>query len=141
VRLPIAILAASMLSTPALAERSGRSDPLPPQVTDPRAIDRVGDMVGALSHALMNVPIGEVAAAAEGRPARPEDRNSTVRDVVGPGADRKIDDRIGHGKAAAEAGMQAVAAAMPAIERAMEDMRDVVQRATANLPRPDYPRR
>ena len=115
-------------------------EPLPPQAADPGAIDRAGDMVGALSHALLNVPVGEVAAAAEGRPAGPQDRNRTVRDMIGPGADRTIDHGIAHGKVAAQAGIRAMATAIPALERAVRDMRDEVERAAANMPRPDYPR-
>src|SRR4051794_31187775 len=98
-RAPFPMLAAVLFASPALAAQTPA--PPPHALIDPRAIDRVGDMVGAVSHALMNVPIGEVEAAAEGRVVSPSDRQRTVRDIAGPNADRKLDDGIAHGKIAA----------------------------------------
>ena len=42
-------------------------------------------MLGALSKAFMNLPVGEIEAAVEGRPVTAADRNRTVRDVAGGG--------------------------------------------------------
>jgi len=40
-----------------------------------------------------------------------------------------------------QAGMRAMAAALPAIMKGMSEAQREIERATANMPRPDYPKR
>jgi hypothetical protein len=131
------ILATALFASPALAGERAAAPP----IADPQAIDRIGEMAGALSRAQLQIPNGEVQAAAQGRATTPADRQRTVGDIAGPNADRRLDEGIAHGKVAVEAGMRALAAAMPALEQAAKDVRERIGRAAANMPRPDYPQR
>ena len=141
--LPIALLASPVVAqapAPALDE----SIRIPPELTDPATMARVGDTVGALSHALMNMPVGEVQAAIEGRPATAADRHRTVRDVASrgdPNFEQNLQRQIAQGQETMQASMRAMAAAMPAISRAVNDAAQEIERATANLPQPGYPKR
>jgi Xaa-Pro aminopeptidase len=117
---------------------------IPPELTDPAMVARLGDMMGALSKALLNLPIGEVEAAAEGRPVTPADRNRTVRDVAGrgdPNFEANFQREIAASKVTMQASVKALASAMPAISRAMSEAAREIERAAANLPSPTYPRR
>jgi len=145
--LPIAALAtpaaAQVPATPPATDPVGEIR-IPPELTDPATMARVGDMVGALSKALLNLPIGEVEAAAEGRPVAPADRNRTVRDVAGggdPNFEANLQRKIAASQVTMQAGMRAMAAAMPAISRAMTEAAREIERAAANLPSPTYPKR
>ena len=73
---PLLILPLLTLASPALAQSTPA--PLPPQMMDPALPAQLGRMAGALTHALMNLPVGELEAAIEGRPASPADRRKTV---------------------------------------------------------------
>lgn len=146
-RLPLAILLVASLTTPALGKAPQPSAPpppaaptLPPEIADGRMVDQLGSMVGALSKALLNLPIGEVEAAVENRPVTQGDRSKTVRSVTGMD-ERAIDSEIAQGKGAVKAGGQAVSRALPVIVEALNKAGEEIGRATANLPQPGYPRR
>jgi len=142
-RLHFALLPIALLASPVAAQTA---DPIqiPPELTDPATMARVGDMVGALSHAFMNLPVGEIEAAAQGRPATPADHNRTLRDVAGrgdPNFEQNLQRQIAASQVTMQASMKAMAAAMPAISRALSEAGREIERATANLPSPTYPRR
>ena len=44
--------------------------------------DKLGRVAGVLTRSLMDLPVGEVEAAIQGRPATPADRARRVRDEV-----------------------------------------------------------
>ena len=46
-------------------------------------LDQLGTIAGALSRAVLDLPIGELEAAVENRPPTGADRNRTVRSVTG----------------------------------------------------------
>ena len=143
-RIKLALVPIALLASPAAAQAPAQPIQIPPELTDPATMARVGDMVGALSRAMMNMPIGEVEAAVQGRPVTPADRTRTVRDVAGrgdPNFEAKLQRDIAAGQVTMQAGMKAMAAAMPAISRAMNEVASEIARATANLPSPTYPRR
>jgi hypothetical protein len=141
--LPIALLAspvAAQTSAPAPSD----SIQIPPELTDPATMARVGNMVGSLSHAIMNMPVGDIQAAAEGRPATPADHARTLRDVAGrgdPNFEQNLQRQIAQSQVTMQASMRAMAAAMPAISRAVNEAAQEIERATANLPSPTYPKR
>ena len=115
---------------------------LPPVLTDPAMADQVGNIAGVLTRSLMNLPVGEVEAAIEGRVPNRADRQRTVRDSIG---DPYLDQRIAAEAAASgrtiQAASRALAASLPSILQAVEGARGEIERAIGNLPSPAYPRR
>ncbi len=139
----ILILVPALLgATPALAAQPGPAPVLPPVLTDPAMADQLGRVAGAVTRSLMNLPVGEVEAAIEGRPVTREDRARTVRDSIG---DPYVEQRIANEAAASGRTMQAATKALvgslPAIMGALEGARAELERAIGNLPDPTYPRR
>ena len=128
-RLLLIALPLTLIAAPAMAQPA-RAPELPRELTDPAMADKLGKMAGALSRALLDLNVGEVQAAVEGRPVTQADRRRTVRDMAARG-DPNIERNIE--RQAATSG----AAILDAIDRASDD----IDRATANLPQPGYPRR
>jgi hypothetical protein len=131
-------------ATPALAQQPPRpAQPpvsIPPEIVDGRMLDQMGDMIGALSKAFLNLPVGELEAAVENRPATRADRNRTVRSVTGM-SERELAADIEQGKGAVKAGGQAMVRALPVIVGALNEAGEEIERATANVPQPGYPKR
>jgi len=143
--LPLAVAA-----TPALAAERPAKAPdiqIPRELTDPAMGEQLGKMMGVLTRAMMDMPIGEVQAAVEGREPTAADRRRTVRDVAGgdPNLDRKVEAQVAQAMPRMQAGMKAMASSLPqmmkTIEQAAEQMEGTIDRAAANLPDPTYPRR
>jgi hypothetical protein len=132
-------------ATPALAQPAPQAAPrIPPQLLDPRMADRLGDTMQSLSKALLDLPIGEVQAAIEGREPTAIEKRLTVRDLSrrdDPNFDRNFHHQIAHARPVIEKGMKAMSSAMPAIEKALGEASEAIDRAAANLPDPTYPRR
>ena len=106
--------------------------------------DQMGRVAGALTRALLDLPVGEIAAAIEGRPVTSADRRRTVRDLAGrndPNLDRRIEQQAARSGAALQAGARAMIIALPGILDSIDRAADQIDRATANLPDPSYPRR
>ncbi|MEO8175915.1 MAG: hypothetical protein ABI626_04565 [Sphingomicrobium sp.] len=117
---------------------------VPPQLTDPATVDRIGGMMQAMSKALLNLPVGEIEAAAQGRPATRADRARTIRDIgraTDPDFERNLDRQLADSRIAVQAGIKAVAAALPAVIKDLTDAGHEIEKATANLPSPNYPKR
>ncbi len=117
---------------------------VPPELTDPRFTARIGDMMQALSKSLLNLPVGEIEAAVEGRKATAADRRRTVRDVGrrdDPNFERNLEAQIAGSQVAMQAGAKAVATALPAMMKSLADAARELEKATANLPSPVYPKR
>ena len=81
-----------MAAAPAQAEPS-RVPPAPKILTDPAMADQLGKMIGALTKAVMDMPVGELEAAIENRPVTGADRNRRVRDVT-TGGDPAVERRV-----------------------------------------------
>jgi hypothetical protein len=106
--------------------------------------DRLADTMQAVSQALLNLPVGEFRAAVEGREPTPADRALTVRDLGrrdDPNFDANFRRQMAQARPAMERGMKALNTALPAMEKALGDTRDAIDRAVANMPDPTYPRR
>jgi len=136
VAIPLAFLAA-----PVAAQPPAQSEPIriPPELTDPRFVDRIAGMTEALSNALLDVRVGELEAAMEGRPTTEADRRRTVRDVSRL-SEREIQQQIAEARPRVQAAMQSFARALPAMTKSLRDLADQVERATANMPQPGYPK-
>lgn len=146
-RLPLLVIALGA-AAPALAQpvRTSSARPpaggpvqLPPEIASGELVDRLQPVVRALSHALLDLPVGEVQAAVEGRPATPRDRNRRVRDVASVD-ERAVDRGIAANGEALRSGAQSAVRALPVIQRALNEAGDKVARAIDNLPSPAYPR-
>lgn len=129
--LALALIASPALSSPVQA---------PPQLSDPALADRMTDVMHAMSAALLNLPVGEIEAAVQGRKPTPADRTRTVRSETGLDQ-AQLNRQIDGSRVAIRQGMKAMAEALPKIAGALDDARRQIETATANMPRPDYPRR
>jgi len=110
------------------------------QLTDPKWADRLTDAMLAMSKALMNMPVGEVEAAVQGRQPTVADKRRTIESETGM-SEQQLRRQIEDSRPAMEAGMKAMAAALPAIMKGFSDAQRELEKASANVPRPDYPKR
>jgi hypothetical protein len=140
------IVPSLVIAAPAIAAPTPRAPEatiaIPPELTDPAMADQLGRVAGVLAKSLMNLPVGEMEAAIEGRPPTPADRAKTVRDSVG---DPYLEQRVAAQAAASgrtmQAATKALASSLPAIMKSLEGAKQEIERATANLPSPVYPNR
>ena len=117
---------------------------LPPELTDPATADRLADAVQGLSQALLDLRVGEVRAALEGRPASPGERNMTVRDMArrdDPNFDRQVQRDIANVRPMMRQSMNALNQALPQMMQGLNQAQQALERAVANMPDPTYPRR
>jgi hypothetical protein len=138
--LPLALLPVPAVAAPA--------DPLPAQpripqeLSDPAMADKLGKMMGGLTRALMDLPIGELQASVEGREPTEADRTRRVRDQIGgPDAARQVEAQVAASGRQVQAMSKALFASLPALMGVLGQMEKDLERATANLPDPTYPRR
>jgi hypothetical protein len=139
--IPLATLAAPAFAAPPPQTQQIQ---IPPELTDPATAEKLANMMQSLSRAFLDLPIGEVQAAAEGRQPTAEERRLTVRDMGrrdDPDFERNLDRQIAQSKPMIEHSLNALARALPAMTRSLSNMARQMERATANMPRPDYPRR
>jgi|SRR6476661_1698454 len=135
--LPLLLLSAS----PAFAQAAPQ---LPRQLTDPATMQRLAGSMQALSNVLLDMRIGEVQAAMEGRPATPQERNLTVRDVArrdDPDFDRHFQQKMAQVGPTMQRSVNAMNQALPAIMKSLHDAQKSIERAVSNLPDPNYPQR
>lgn len=137
------VLAVPLLfaAAPALAQPAPPPMQVPPQLLDPHVTDQLVSMAQGLSNALLNLPVGEVQAAAEGRPPTWADRHRTVRDVAresDPNFDRDYQRQIAEAGPQLRAAHRAVVTALPRVVSDLSRAADDIDRAMQNMPRP-YP--
>ncbi len=144
------IVPLALVASPALAQTrpAPPSTPeavaVPPELTDPATAEKLARMMQALSKAFLNLPVGEIEAAVEGRPATGADRRRTVREVgraEDPNFERDFDREIAGSRELVQTSMKALAAALPAMMRGLSEAGRELDKATANLPSPNYPKR
>ena len=138
IALPLMLVAA-----PAAAQQYPQPGPEVERVlNDPAMADTLGRVAGVLTRSLMNLPVGEMEAAIEGRPVTPADRARTVRDSVGdPDLDRRVAAEAAQSGRTMQAAGKAMMSSLPAIMGAIGQAQDAIERAVANMPNPNYPRR
>ena len=142
-RLALIALPLAVMASPALAQAAPpppETIQLPPELSDPKWADRLTDAMAAMSKVFLELPVGEVEAAIEGRQPTAADKRRTVRSETKM-SEREIRQQIEETRPAMKAGMKALAAALPAMMKGMSDAQREIERAMANVPRPDYPRR
>lgn len=142
---PLALVASPALAQtkPAPATAAPETITIPRELTDPAMADRLARMMQAMSKAFLEMPVGEIEAAAEGRPATRADRRRTVRQIgraEDPNFERDLQRQIANSKPMIEASMKALAAALPAMMKGLSEAGRELEKATANLPSPNYPK-
>lgn len=139
-RAPWIALPLMLAATPAVA--APQAAPLPAELSDPAMADRLGRMMGSLARSLMDMPVGELEAAIEGREPTAADRARRVRDHVGgPGVEREVEAKVAASGRQVQAMSRALLASLPSIMASLENVERELERAAANLPDPTYPRR
>ena len=143
---PLALVASPAMAQtkPAPAPVAPQTITVPPALTDPVMADKLARMMQAMSKAFLELPVGEIEAAAEGRPATRADRRRTVRQLGradDPNFERNLQRDIASAKPMIEASMKAMAAALPAMMKGLSEAGRELEKATANLPSPTYPKK
>jgi hypothetical protein len=140
IALPLTVFAAPALAQQTAPPAAPEAIQLPPELTDPKWADRLTDAMVAMSKVFLELPVGEVEAAIEGRPPTAADKRRTARSETKM-SERDLRQQTEEARPAMQAGMRAMAAALPAIMKGMSEAQREIERATANMPRPDYPKR
>lgn len=138
--IPLVLIAAPVAAQPAPQPEQIQ---IPRELTDPAMADKLGDMLQALSKAFLELPVGEVQAVVEGRQPTAAEKRLTVRDMGrrdDPNFDRNFERKMAQSKPMIEQSMRAFSQALPAMTNALSQMARQMERATANMPQPDYPR-
>jgi len=138
------VLPLLLCASPAFAQEAPPAIQLPPELTDPAAAMQMARTVQALSTALLNIRVGDMRAALEGRDATPVERNMTVGDIVrrkDPDFDRHVQEQVATVGPKIQRSMRAINHALPELMRDVDDVQRSVERAVSNLPDPSYPRR
>ena len=136
IMLPLLLCASPVLAQPA--------PQLPPELTDPAAMQKLATTFQALSRAVLDIRVGELQAAMEGREATRAERNVTVGDLArrkDPDFDRHLQEKVATVGPQIQHSMQAINRALPELMRDVDDAQRSLERAVSNLPDPNYPRR
>lgn len=132
-------------ATPALAQAQPPILPPPEALRiPPAAADRVADSIDAVSDALLDLPIGRLKAAIEGRPVAPGEQRMTIRDVErrkDPNFERDFHRQVAEARPMVRQSIRAVNDAVPAMVGGLEQASRALERAISNMPDPTYPKR
>ena len=134
VLLPLTTLAAPAMTAPAPQPQ------VPPQLSDPAMVDRLANAMQAMSKAFLEMPVGEIQAAVEGRQPTPADRQRTVRDIE-PNVDGELQAQMAGARPMIRQSMKALSDALPAMMKSLHEAQKSLERAAANMPDPTYPKR
>ena len=133
------LLPLMLAATPAVAQPADNLQ-LPPELTDPATADRLADAMDALSNILLDLRVGEAKAALEGRQASPAEKKLTIRDVAKIN-DKDLKRRMAEMKPRLEQSLKAFQKALPEMMGSLEQAQRSLDRVTANIPDPTYPKR
>ena len=144
-RIGLMILPLALIAGPALAQTTpAPAESVTQALTDPATADKLARMMQALSKAFLDLPVGELEAAAEGRAVTAADRNRTLREAGrrdNPDFERELQAELAGSRATLQASMKALAAAMPAMMKGLSEAGRELEKAAENMPRPNYPNR
>jgi hypothetical protein len=143
-RTSLIVLPLMLFASPALAQ----SAPPPPSQTqemqrvlnDRAMVDRMTNVMQALSRAVLDMPVGGIEAAVEGRQATPAEQRRRVRDIE-PGIDRDVQAQMARAKPMVQQSMRALSDSLPGMMNGLKQVQESLERAAANMPDPNYPRR
>ena len=133
-------------AAPALGQSVAPPPPPAPKLIQipPETAERLTDSMQALSQALLDMKVGGVEAVLEGRKATPGEKKLTVRDLGrrrDPNFDRNFERQIAAAKPQMEQSIKALNEALPEITADLQRAQKAIERAIANMPDPNYPRR
>lgn len=114
-----------------------------PQIP-PAAADKVANTLDAVTDAIMSLPVGRLQAAIDGRAPTAAEQQMTVRDLEArkdPAFETKLHRRIAETRPMVRQSIRAVNDAIPQVVDGLQQVSRSLQRATANLPDPTYPKR
>jgi hypothetical protein len=134
--LPLVLTASSALAQAAPPPAA----PIQQMLNDPAMADRMANTIQAMSRAFLDLPIGEVEAALEGRAPTPADRARTLRNE-NPNLDREVQDQVAQARPMMRQSMKAIADALPDVMQGLHQAKKSLDRAIANMPDPNYPKR
>lgn len=150
-RSSLVLLAISLCAAPAVAQTAApeaRADnqaiQLPPQLADPATADRLANAIQSMSQALLDLKVGRLQAALEGRETTPADRKLTIRDLArrdDPAFEKRLQQQIDQARPKIERSMRALNEALPEVTEDLQRAQRSIERAIANMPDPNYPRR
>ncbi len=135
-----------LCASPALAQTA---PPPPPSVeaqeiqrvlNDPAMVERMTNVMQALSKAFLDMPVGGIEAAVEGRQATPAERRRRVRDIE-PGIGRDVQAQVAQAKPMVQQSMKALSDSLPSMMNGLKQVQESLERAAANMPDPTYPKR
>ena len=139
--LPLVLASAPAPAQPPKAEPTLEEDmKLPPELSDPALSGRLVDALQVLSSSFLNLPVGEVETALEGRRATPADRTRTIASESGM-TEQELRRKLDESRPAMAGAQKAIVNGLPAMMKAMSQMGAELDKAAANMPRPDYPKR
>jgi hypothetical protein len=130
-----------LAATPAMAQQAPADRKIPPELSDPAMADQLTRALVPLSKALLDLPLGEIEAAMAGRTPTDADRRKRVRDEIGPDGERELAAQVARAGPQMRAMQKALVSSLPSIMKSLEGVEKEVERATANLPDPTYPKR
>jgi len=128
-------------ATPALAQAAPQ---LPPALTDPATAQKLTNAMQALSNVFLDLKVGEVKAALDGRSATPQERNMTMRDMArrdDPDFDHHFHQQMAKVGPTVQRSMTTLNQPLPAMMKGLAEAEKSLDRAIANLPDPTYPQR
>jgi len=131
-----------LCASPAFAQQ--QQPQVPPRIADPAVADRLANAAQAVSDALLDIPVGDLKAAAEGRRATPDEKSMTVRDLArrdDPDFERKLQRQIAEARPVVRQSMKALNESLPRVMQSLQQAQKSLERALANLPDPTYPQR
>jgi hypothetical protein len=143
--LPLLLAATPVAAqTPAPAPVAPDPQQMQRVLNDPAMADRLANVMQGLSKAFLDLPVGNVQAALEGRAPTAEEKRMTVRDLErrnDPNFERNFRRQIADAKPMIQQSMKAMADALPAMMQGLKQAGEALDRAAANMPDPTYPRR
>jgi hypothetical protein len=137
------VLPLLLTATPAAAQSRAPLQ-VPPVAIDPATVAQLATAAQAMSDALLDLHVGNLKAAVDGRDPTPAERRMTVRDLArkkDPNFDRDLNRKMAAAGPELMRSIAAINRAMPALQQALDEARESLDRVTANLPDPTYPRR
>jgi hypothetical protein len=140
-RIAALILLAGLAASPVAAAPD--TSELEQALRDPATAERIDRSMKALTDSLLDLKVGELQAAVEGREPSPTDRALTVRELErrAGGDPESIRRTIREAGPAIAKGMNALASALPAMTGAMEELEKALDKMVATMPDPTYPKR
>ncbi len=129
-----------LAATPALAAAQAAPQ-LPPELSDPAMADKLGEMAGALTKALMDMPVGEIEAAVAGPRAdagRPGASGSATRSA-GRTPSATSRPRVAPSGRQMQAMSKALVASLPSIMAALDEVEQRARARHRQHSRPDLP--